>query len=181
MKCKDFEKNLSSYIENEICNEIKIDFEKHLKDCYKCQELLNLFIEVKNVLSKFPKLEVREGLVQNILKKTISHKKAFFIPFLEPVLISLIIFIFVFSPLLIPQSRKFYIGAEKQLHLIYSEIKKIQVRGESLKGILRGYKENLLDSFKEKKLFLFKSEFSPEDLIKEEKNGRKENKSAFSS
>lgn len=181
MKCKDFEENLTFYIENELPDELKKAFEEHLHECFKCRELLNSLIEIKDVLSNFPEFEINESLIQNILKKTKYKRKILFIPYLEPVFAILAALFIVISLLLISKPQKIYTEMEKQLHLIYGEIKEMQVKGESLKGKIMGYKENLFESFKEKNFLLFKFKFLKENPKMEEKNGGKEDNSIFSS
>jgi len=181
MKCKEFEEILSFYIEGEISDKIKIDFEKHLRECSKCKELFNSIIDTQKILSNFPELEINENLIQGILRKTKPKKGiSVIVPYLEPALAILAALIIITS-LLLPHSQKIYLEVEKRVYSIYGEIKEIEVKGESLKGVLMGYKENLVDSLKEKNFILFKIKPLKEKLKMEEKNGRKENNSTFSS
>ncbi|MCP2520916.1 zf-HC2 domain-containing protein [SCandidatus Aminicenantes bacterium Aminicenantia_JdfR_composite] len=181
MKCEEFEEILSLYIEGEISGKIKTNLEKHLQECSNCKSFLTSMLDIKKTLSNFPELEVSNNLIENILRKTKPKKGiSLIIPYLEPALATLAALIIIIS-LLIPHSQKIYLAIEKQIYSIYGEIKELEVKGESLKGILIGYKENLLDSFKEKNFILFKIKPLKEKLKLEEKNGRKENNSTFSS
>ena len=172
MNCKEFEKLLSIYLENSISDENRVKIEMHLRSCSLCRELLNSLKEIKETLSEFPKLKVKEELIQKILNNTLPKRREIFLfPHLQPIFAYLVAFlILIFSYLFIPNKNKIFIEVNKHLHLAYSQVEKLLVKGESFKEHLIGYKENLEEKLKEKKLQIFNFN----EYEKEEKNGGKE-------
>lgn len=56
MDCKQVEKNLVSYIDNELSNKESIDFELHLNQCNQCKLLIS------NVSETYSSLEINKNL-----------------------------------------------------------------------------------------------------------------------
>ena len=70
MKCVEFERLLSEYLDNELKPTVAREMEKHRDSCVSCKALLAEVTDLKSSLNDFPWLEPDERLISCILEKT---------------------------------------------------------------------------------------------------------------
>ena len=66
MDCKKFEELITDYLDDNLNNGLKEDFEKHLFECKRCRELFSQISENIEILSEFEVFE-DEGLYDEIV------------------------------------------------------------------------------------------------------------------
>jgi hypothetical protein len=160
MECKRIEQLLSSYAEDELEPEEKRAVEAHLKTCSSCAETLSFVRETTTSLSSFPALEVSQSLLSRLYalpekKKRLQTVMDLFLrPSLQPVFAAATVLLIMISFYLFhPNRSQINRAIERQIHLGYSKVEKLYVEAESISHSLGEYKENLLVTIKNFKLF----------------------------
>jgi hypothetical protein len=163
MKCEKIEELLSPYLEDELSPEEKGAVAKHLKTCENCSLLFSLMKETQESLAGIPELEVSENLL-NRLYSIPSKKKRFKLrlpnfnflvqPSLQPVLtVATIMLIMISFYFFGPNKSSIDKSVSRQIHLGYSKIERLYAKAESFTASLGEYKDNILVSLKNIKLF----------------------------
>lgn len=75
MKCAEFERLLSEYLDNELGKVSVKEMENHLASCASCSALLLEVSELRDSLNEFPWIEPSENLIRSILKKTSGESR----------------------------------------------------------------------------------------------------------
>ena len=77
MNCKNFQEQISSYLDNKLSLEEAKDLMKHLESCSDCKQLHNDLIKVKKILSSTPKITVSNNFTDSVMSQIykIQHKK----------------------------------------------------------------------------------------------------------
>jgi len=153
MNCKQIEKFLSPYLENELSQEEKNLVENHLKKCPQCSELLSYMKEIKNSLAEMPEIDISPSLRKKLVK---IPKKKFKLSFdfllkpaLQPILAASMVLITVVSLYTLnPERNKINKYINQHIHMGYSKIEQLYAKAESLTNSLAGYKESLFFSIK---------------------------------
>jgi len=155
MNCKQIEKFLSPYLENDLSQEKKTLVENHLKECPKCSELLSYIREAKNSLAEIPEIDISPSFMKKLYKIP-KKKKRFtlsfdflFKPALQPLLAAAMVLITVLSLYTVnPNRDKINKYINQYIHAGYSKVERLYARAESLTNSLAGYKEDILFSIK---------------------------------
>lgn len=160
MECPTIEELLSPYLEDELNREDRNKVKEHLKTCSSCTSLLSFIKEAHESLVDFPETEVSESLLNrlyNIPEKKKKFKLSFdffvrssFQPILAAATIVLTFFSFYFFN---PDKNQIDKSINRQVHLGYSKVEKLYAQAESFTGSLVAYKDNILVSLKNTKLF----------------------------
>jgi len=158
MNCKQIEKFLSPYLENDISREKKDLVENHLKHCPRCSELLSLMREAKKSLATLPELDVSQSLVKNLYKIPKKRPKwdlgFLFKPALQPLIAAAMILITMLSLYTLnPDRGKINKTINQHIHMGYSKAEQLYAKAESLTHSLAGYKESILFSIKNLDVF----------------------------
>lgn len=160
MRCEKIEELLSPYLEDELSQEEKEAVKDHLQTCESCAALLSFLKETRESLTGFPELEVSQNLL-NRLSSIPSKKKRFRLSFdfllqpsLQPVLAAASILLILVSFYLFNPDKKFINKSiDRRIHLGFSKVEKLYARAESFTDSLGEYKDNILVSLKNIKLF----------------------------
>ncbi len=75
MNCDKFEKNISSYIDNELSDIRKREFELHLMKCEKCRKRYESMIDILKVIRDDEQVEIPDGYREGLRKKLIVASK----------------------------------------------------------------------------------------------------------
>lgn len=160
MKCEKIEEILSLYLENEISPEEKMMIENHIKECARCSTLFSFLKEAKESLTDFPELEVSENLMNRLYalpskKKKLMPSFDFLLrPSLQPVFAVATVFLIMISFYFFNPDKKFIDKSiSRQIHLGYNKVEKLYAKAESLTDNLDSYKDSLLTSLKDIKIF----------------------------
>jgi predicted anti-sigma-YlaC factor YlaD len=153
MKCRQIEKLLSSYLENELSQEEKVLVENHIEKCSECSGLLSYMREAKNSMAEIPEIEVSPSLMRKLVEipnKKPKRRFSFLLkPSLQPLLAAATVLITVISLYsLNPNKEQINKFINQQIHIGYSKAERLYARAESLTNTLAGYKESLLFSIK---------------------------------
>lgn len=163
MKCEKIEELLSPYLEDELSPEEKGAVAKHLKTCENCSLLFSLMKETQESLAGIQELEVSENLLDRLYSIP-SKKKRFKLrlpnfdflvrPSLQPVLtVATIMLIMISFYFFGPDKSSIDKSVSRQIHLGYSKIERLYAKAESFTASLGEYKDNILVSLKNIKLF----------------------------
>lgn len=160
MKCEKIEELLSPYLEDELSGEEKRAVEEHLKTCKSCSLLLSHIKEIRDSLADFPEVEVSEALLDRLY--SIPSKKRRFNfsfdfrvrPSLQPILAGAMGVLMLLSLYFLnPDRNLINKSISRQIHLGYSKVGKLYARAETFVDTLGEYKDNILVSIKNIKLF----------------------------
>jgi predicted anti-sigma-YlaC factor YlaD len=160
MKCEKIEELLSPYLENELSPEEKKLVQEHLESCKSCRILFSSLAEAKRSLSDFPQLEVSRSLLDRLYSIP-AKKKRFRLSFdfllrpsLQPVLAAATIFLTLISFYAFNPNRKAIDKSiDRQFHLGLNKVEKLYAKAESFTSSLGEYKDNILVSLKNMKIF----------------------------
>ncbi|MFW6124131.1 MAG: anti-sigma factor family protein [Acidobacteriota bacterium] len=162
MNCKQIEKFLSPYLENNLSQEEKNLVENHLRQCPQCSELLSYMRQAKKSLAEIPEIDVSPSLMKKLYKIPPQKSKLIFDfllrPALQPILAASMILITVISLYTLnPDRSKINKYVNQQIHAGYSKVEQLYAKAESLTHSLAGHKESLLFSIKNNDFFLEKN------------------------
>lgn len=158
MNCKQIEKLLSPYLENDLSQEKKTLVENHIKKCPQCSELLSYVKEAKNSLAEMPEIDISPSFrkkLYKIPKKKFKLSFDFLLkPALQPVLAASMVLITVVSLYTLnPDRGKINKYINQHIHAGYSKAEQLYAKAESLTHSLAGHKESILFSIKNIDLF----------------------------
>jgi hypothetical protein len=160
MECKHIENLLSAYLEDELNREEKQKVEEHLNICSDCAELFALLRETTESLTDFPEVEMSEDLVGRLYEIPEKKKKfrfsfgQFLKPAFQPVFAAIALLVVLTSIYIFhPNRSQINKSIDKQIHLGFSKIEKLYSKAESFTHSLGEYKDNILVSIKNTKLF----------------------------
>ncbi len=160
MKCDRIEELLSPYLEGDLAADEKALVEEHLQTCRECGLLAAALNDTRGALAGFPELEVSPSLRARLYgiqerKKRHSFALDFLLkPSLQPVFAAATIFLTLLSFYFFnPNKRSFDRAIDQQIHLGYSQVEKLYARAESWTDRLGGYKDEILSSVKNWKIF----------------------------
>lgn len=66
MNCKDFQDNISLYIDDELSTEEKKQFEEHLQSCESCENELKVYQKISSILQNTKQEELPEGYCKRL-------------------------------------------------------------------------------------------------------------------
>ena len=160
MDCERIEELLSSFLEGELSASEKRLVETHLTACQACSLLYSALQETSEALSGFPEVEVSESLMSKLYaiperKKKFSFSFDFLLkPSLQPVFATAAIFLTVLSFYLFNPDKKYFDRTvDQKIHLGYSQVEKLYAKAGSWTDRLVDYKDNVLGSLKNWKIF----------------------------
>jgi hypothetical protein len=160
MNCERIEELLFSYLEDELSPAEKNFVETHLAACQECALLYSASKETREALSGFPEVEVGESLMSKLYaipekKKKFSFSLDFLLkPSLQPIFAALTVFLTIMSFYLFNPDKKYIDRSINQkIHLGYSQVEKLYAKAESWTDRLDDYKDNVLGSLKNWKIF----------------------------
>jgi predicted anti-sigma-YlaC factor YlaD len=160
MKCEKIEELLSPYLENELSPEEKRLVEEHLESCKECRLLFSSLEEAQRSLSRFPELEVSERLSERLYSIP-AKKKRFRLSFdfllrpsLQPILAAATVLLTLISFYAFNPNRKAIDKSiDRQFHLGLNKVEKLYAKAESFTSNLGEYKDDILTSLKNIKIF----------------------------
>ena len=134
--------------------------ERHLAECRACSLLYLSLRETRQALRDFPEVEVSANLMSKLYaipekKRRFSFSFDFVLkPSLQPVFAAAAILLTVLSFYLFSPNKK-YIDrtVDQKIHLGYSQVEKLYARAGSWTDRLADYKDNVLGSLKNWKIF----------------------------
>lgn len=162
MNCERVEELLSAYSEGELTAAEAGLVETHLQTCRSCALLYAAFRDAGAALAGFPELEVSERLTARLYaipgekrKRRFRFSLDFLLePSLQPVLAAATIFLTLMSFYLFNPNRK---NIDRQIdlkiHQGYGQVEKLYARAGSWTDRLGDYKDSVLDSLKNWKIF----------------------------
>lgn len=160
MGCEKIEELLSPYLEDELTREQRQAVDSHLRTCPHCAELLSLMREARVSLSSFPEVGVSEELTEKLYAIPQGRKKFRFVsevllrPSSQPIMAAATVLLVVASFYVFhPQRSAINRSIERQFHIGVSKVEKIYAEAESITQSLGEYKDNLLVSLKNLRLF----------------------------
>ena len=160
MNCERIEELLSSFLEGGISASEKRLVESHLAACQACSLLYSAVRETRNALFDFPEVEVSESLMSKLYaiperKKKFSFSFDFVLkPSLQPVFATAAIFLTILSFYLFNPDKKYIDRTiDQKIHLGYSQVEKLYAKAGSWTDRLADYKDNVLGSLKNWKIF----------------------------
>ncbi len=160
MKCEKIEELLSPYMEDELSLEEKKLVEEHLEGCKDCRLLLSSLEEERRALSDFPELELSERLLDRLGSIPVKKKRFrlsfdFLLnPSLQPVLTAATILLILISFYAFNPNRKAIDKSiDRQIHFGLNKVEKLYAKAESFTSSLGEYKDNILVSLKNMKIF----------------------------
>jgi predicted anti-sigma-YlaC factor YlaD len=160
MECHKIENLLSPYLEDELSPREKQEVERHLESCSGCADLFNLLKETTRSLSSFPEVDVRPELFLELERIPEKKKRRIFIldiltrPALQPVMAAAGILLVLFSFYMFHPNRSGINKAvNRHLHMGYSKIERLFARTKSFTSSLGEYKDEIVVSLKNIKLF----------------------------
>jgi hypothetical protein len=153
MSCKQIEKLLSPYLENDLSQEKKTLVENHIKKCPQCSELLSLMREAKNSLAEIPEFDISPSLrkkLYKIPKRKFKMSFDFLLkPALQPILAASMVLITVVSLYTLnPNRDEINKTINQHIHAGYSKVEQLYAKAESLTHSLAGYKESIFFTIK---------------------------------
>lgn len=172
MKCKDLEKLLPLYLDNELTAAQEQVVEEHLKTCLSCAVTLSRLKKVSTLLAQVPQLEVSSSLQARLYaipaltqEKVSAGRKVsrlfsrLLIPSLQPVLAAAsILLVFISFFFFHPDGQLLARSINEKFHQGYGRVERLLARVEGLPGYLPGLKESVKHSFKNINLSLVKGE-----------------------
>jgi len=72
--CKDIEKDVHKYLDDQLSNEEKCLFEEHLENCLPCDKKIEFEVKLKSILKIKIKEEKYPVELENELKKILSSE-----------------------------------------------------------------------------------------------------------
>ena len=160
MECHIIEDLLSPYLEDELNAEDKHEVEEHLKVCSSCASLFSFIKEAHESLNEFPETGVSDDLLKRLhaipeTKKKLRLSFDFLVkPSFQPILAAATIILTVVSFYFFnPNKNQIDKFINRQVHLGYSEVERLYAEAESVAGSLVAYKDNILVSLKNTRLF----------------------------
>ena len=160
MNCEKIEEFLSLYLEDEIGLEEKKMVDNHLQRCQACALIASTLKETREALSGFPELEVSRSLLKRLYAISEREKKFSFSldfllkPSLQPVFSVATVIMIVFSLYLFHPNKKYIDRAiDQKIHLGYSQVEKLYAEAGSWTDRLGDYKDNILLSIKNLRIF----------------------------
>ena len=176
MKCDRIEELLSLYLERELDPTEMALVEGHLRTCRECGLLAAALRETRAALAGFPELAVSPSLKTKLYAIPERKKKPSFAldfllkPSLQPVFAAATVFLTLLSFYFFNPNKKYIDRAiDQQIHLGYSQVEKLYARAESWTDRLGGYKDEILSSVKNWKIFGGNGDQSAESEIKEKR------------
>lgn len=161
MTCERTEELLSFYLEGEVAPEQAARIEAHLESCARCSQLLSFLKQTHQALAGFPELEPSKDLLSALYAIPEKKKKRFSLsldfllrPSLQPILTAATVFLTLVSFYVFHPDKKFINRSiDRQIHLGYSQAEKLYAKAGSWADDLGVYKDNILTSLKEMKIF----------------------------
>lgn len=160
MNCERIEELLSSYLEGELSPAEKSLVESHLATCQGCALLYSAMREAQAALFGFPEVQVGESLMSKLYaipekKKRFRFSLDFLLrPSLQPILAAATIFMTLLSFYLFNPDKKYIDRAiDQKIHQGYSRVEKLYARAGSWTDRLGDYKDSVLGSIKNWKIF----------------------------
>jgi hypothetical protein len=160
MSCERIEELLSSYLDGELSPTEKARVEAHLETCASCGALLAALREADKALAGIPELELSPALMSSLYaipekKRKFSFTFDFLLkPSLQPVFAAAAIFMTLFSFYLFNPNRKYIDRSISQkIHSGYNQVEKLYAKAGSVTDRLDSYKDSLLGSIKNWKIF----------------------------
>ena len=160
MDCERIEELLSSLLEGELSGSEKSLVERHLATCQACSSLYSALQETREALLGFPEVEVSESLISKLTaipekKKKFSFSLDFVLkPSLQPVFATAAIFLTILSFYLFNPDKKYIDRTiDQKIHLGYSQVEKLYAKAGSWTDRLADYKNDVLGSLKNWKIF----------------------------
>ncbi len=160
MTCEKIEQLLSPYLEGELRPEEKRAVDKHLQACSRCSELFSFLKEAKVSLSDFPEVDLSENLLAR-LQAIPARKKRFRLSFdfmlrpsFQPILAAATVLLtFLSFYLFNPNKSAIDKSVDREFHRGLSKVEMLYAKAESFTSSLGEYKDNILVSLKNVKLF----------------------------
>ena len=160
MTCERIEGLLSAFLEGELSQTDRAIVESHLAGCPDCSALLAVLSRTQQALAGFPELEVSPSLKAKLhaipeRKKRYSFALDFLLkPSLQPMFAAATVFLTLLSFYFFnPNKRSIDRTIDQQIHLGYSQVEKLYARAESWTDRLDGYRDEILSSIKNLKIF----------------------------
>ena len=160
MGCERWEELLSPYLEDDLTRDEKQALQTHIRTCPSCAELLSLMRESRESLASFPEVDVTESLIEKLYEIPLKRKKFRFIPdfLLRPsfqpyMAAATVLLVFVSFYAFHPDRNAINRSIERQFKIGVGKVEKLYAEAESLTHALGEYKDNLLVSIKNFKLF----------------------------
>lgn len=75
MVCKKVRKELSSYLDNEVSSNKKVEIEKHLKRCTDCSYRLEQFEKIHTLMQKALSKELKQGFYERLSPRLEEDEK----------------------------------------------------------------------------------------------------------
>ncbi len=88
MNCEKYEKQISLYIDNELSDEDKKEFEQHIKECKECKQQLQAINYMRNIMG---------STEENPIKSPIKMKKKIYLKIYRDLLIMFIGLVIIIS------------------------------------------------------------------------------------
>jgi hypothetical protein len=160
MACDRFEELLPAYFDGDLGLDETGRVRAHLADCPDCRRLLAALAATREALCGFPELEVSEGLRSRLLAIPEQNRRFSFTldfllkPSLQPVFGAAAVFLTALSFYLFSPDRKSIDQVINQkIHYGYGQVEKLYARAGSITDRLDAYKDDLLVSIKNLKVF----------------------------
>jgi hypothetical protein len=160
MNCERIEELLSAYSEGELSAAEKSLVETHLQTCRDCAFLYSAIKETRAAMFGFPELEISEDLRSRLYaiperKKRFRFSLDFVLkPSLQPVFAAATIFLTLLSFYLFNPNKKYIDRSiDQKIHQGYNQVEKLYARAESWTDRLGDYKDSIVGSIKNWKIF----------------------------
>jgi hypothetical protein len=160
MNCERIEELLSAYIEGELSAAEKSLVETHLRACRDCTLLYSAITDTRAALSGFPELEISETLKSRLSaiperKRRFRFSLDFLLkPSLQPVFAAATVFLTLLSFYLFNPDKKYIDRSiDQKIHQGYNQVEKLYAQTGSLTDRLGDYKDSILGSIKNWKIF----------------------------
>ena len=72
MKCHDFESNLSAYLEGDLKQRLRKEFNEHKINCVECNKMLNDITELVSNMSNIEPCHTSSNFINNLNKKIVE-------------------------------------------------------------------------------------------------------------
>jgi len=160
MDCERIEELLSSHLEGELSAAEKSLAEAHLRTCRDCAVLFSALRDARAALSDFPEVEVSQSLMSRLYaipekKKKYSFSLDFLLkPSLQPIFTAATVLLTITSFYLFsPDKKSIDRMIDLKIHQGYSQVEKLYAKAGSLTDRLGDYKNTVLGSLKNWKIF----------------------------
>jgi hypothetical protein len=160
MACDRFEELLPAFADGDLGLEEAGRVRAHLADCPDCRRLLAALSDAREALGGFRELEVSEGLRSRLLAIPEKNRRFSFTldfllkPSFQPVFAVCAVFLTALSFYLFGPYRKSIDQAVNlKIHQGYGQVEKLYAQAGSVTDRLDAYKDNLLVSIKNLKVF----------------------------